>query len=40
VDLLDSPKLAIDVFGNVFTRKIRLVQGQPLYQPAFQKTAD
>lgn len=40
IDPIDSPKLAIDAFVNVFIRKVQLVQGQPLYQLAFRKIAD
>lgn len=39
-DLLNSPKIAIDAFVNIFIRKLRVIRNQPLSQLAFQKTAD
>lgn len=38
-DLLAMPRLAIDAFGRVFTRKVALWGGLPLYQVYFRKTA-
>ncbi len=38
-DLLAMPRLAIDAFGRVFTRKVALWGGLPLYQMYFRKTA-
>jgi predicted O-methyltransferase YrrM len=38
-DLLAMPRLAIDAFGRLFTRKVALWGGLPLYQVYFRKTA-
>ena len=38
--LLDSPKLAIDAFTNIFRDQIEIINGVPLYQIAFRKIAD
>jgi predicted O-methyltransferase YrrM len=38
-DLLAMPRLAIDAFGRLFTRKVALWGGLPLYQIYFRKTA-
>jgi hypothetical protein len=38
-DLLAMPRLSIDAFGRVFTRKLALWGGLPLYQVYFRKTA-
>ncbi|MBW3558313.1 MAG: class I SAM-dependent methyltransferase [Proteobacteria bacterium] len=39
-DLVDSPKLAIDAFVNIFIRKLTLFRKQELYQLAFVKISD
>jgi predicted O-methyltransferase YrrM len=36
-DPLNSPKIAIDAFTNIFRRKIRLIPNLPLYQLYLQK---
>jgi len=38
-DLLAMPRLAVDAFGRLFTRKVALWGGLPLYQVYFRKTA-
>ena len=38
-DLLAMPRLAVDAFGRVFTRKAALWGDLPLYQAYFRKTA-
>ena len=38
-DLLAMPRLAIDAFGRLFTRKVALWGDLPLYQAYFRKTA-
>jgi predicted O-methyltransferase YrrM len=38
-DILDTPKLAIDAFANVFRRKVKILVGQRVYQLVFQKVA-
>ncbi len=38
-DLLAMPRLAIDAFGRLFTRKVALWGGLPLYQVYFRRTA-
>lgn len=39
-DLINSPKLAIDSFVNVYLRKLQIIHNQPLYQLAFQKRSE
>jgi predicted O-methyltransferase YrrM len=36
-DVLSSPKIAIDSFTNVFSQKLRIINGLPLYQLFLQK---
>jgi len=38
-DLLAMPRLAVDAFGRVFTRKVALWGDLPLYQAYFRKTS-
>jgi predicted O-methyltransferase YrrM len=38
-DLLAMPRLAVDAFGRIFTRKVALWGDLPLYQAYFRKTA-
>jgi len=38
-DLLAMPRLAVDAFARLFTRKVALWGGLPLYQVYFRKTA-
>jgi predicted O-methyltransferase YrrM len=38
-DLLAMPRLAVDAFGRLFTRKVALWGDLPLYQAYFRKTA-
>ncbi|MEO3472843.1 class I SAM-dependent methyltransferase [Roseomonas sp. CAU 1739] len=37
-DILDTPKLAIDAFTNIFRRRIRFIDWPSTYQAAFLKT--
>lgn len=37
VDLLETPKLGIDAFTNIYRRHIRVIPGLPLYQLYLQK---
>lgn len=39
-DLLDSPKLAIDAFTNIYRRRLRFLDWPTTYQMAFLKSAD
>ena len=39
-DLVGRPKLAIDAFTTIYTRKIKLVRGLPIIQIAFTKLSD
>jgi predicted O-methyltransferase YrrM len=38
-DLLNMPKLAIDSFTNIFQRKIRVIDGIPIYQLCVEKVS-
>lgn len=37
-DILDTPKLAIDAFTNIYRRRLRFMDWPSTYQVAFQKT--
>lgn len=39
-ELLNTPKLAIDSFCNVFHKHIKIIRGLPLYQLYLQKVSD
>jgi hypothetical protein len=36
-DLLNSPKIAIDAFTNIYRRQVRVIPNLPLYQLYLQK---
>jgi predicted O-methyltransferase YrrM len=39
-DIVGRPKIAIDAFTTIYSRKIRLVRGLPLLQIAFEKISE